>query len=122
MSLRRDDVTPIPKPVKRERAPKRGLPKVGKKMKRDREELAETRKVLLERSGGRCEARVSKLCTGHGTIVHHVTRRAQSGPNDPDNCLLVDMFCHDVLHNNPAMANELGMIRRYSNASPEDVA
>jgi hypothetical protein len=48
------DVTPIPKPVRREKAPRRGLPKVGKKAKRDQDELDAVKPELLERSRGRC--------------------------------------------------------------------
>ena len=107
------DVTPIPKPVKREKAPRRNLPRVGKKALRDRDELATVKPILMERSGGRCEAKVSNLCTGVGSQAHHVRRRAQSGSNDSDNLLWVCLWCHDLLHHNPALANELGMIERH---------
>lgn len=115
------EVEPIAKPTKREKAPRRGLPREGKKAKRDRDELAAVKPVLLERSLGKCEANVSKLCTGIGLHPHHIQRRAQSGANDAENLLWVCFFCHDVLHNNPALANELGFIRR-TTAPPEDAA
>lgn len=119
--LDRRNVEPIAKPVKREKAPRRALPREGKKAKRDRDELAAAKPALLERSRGRCEANVSKLCTGVGAHAHHIQRHAQSGTNDPDNLLFVCHFCHDVLHHNPALANELGFIRR-TTAPPEDAA
>lgn len=117
----RDDVTPIAKPTRREKAPRRGLPRVGKKAQRDADELAAAKPVLLERSQGRCEAQVSKLCTGVGVHAHHIRRRAQSGPNDPENLLWVCHFCHDWLHYNPEEAMRLGFIVR-STGGPEDAA
>lgn len=114
MSLHRENVTPIPKPVRREKAPRRGLPKVGKKMKRDQDELEAVRPILMARSGGRCEAGVAKLCTGVGAHAHHIRRRSQSGANDPENLLWVCHFCHDWLHYNPEQARELGFLVRGS--------
>jgi hypothetical protein len=113
------DVTPIPKPVKREKAPRRNLPRVGRKMTRDRDELEAVRPILLERSGGKCEAQVAKLCTSVGQHAHHIQRRAQSGSNDPENLLWVCHFCHDWLHYNPQAAAELGMIRRMGDPGPD---
>lgn len=111
---------PIPKPVKREKAPRRGIARVGKKTLRDRAELDAVKPVLLERSKGRCEAKVSNLCTGIGVHAHHVRRRAQSGSNDLENLLWVCAFCHDLLHHRPALANELGMIE--PSWTPDDAA
>lgn len=102
-------VEPRFKVERKPKKPKR-LRRVGKKGERDREELAETKPVLLERSRGRCEARTSSLCTGVGVHAHHVRRRSQGGSNDPTNLLWVCFFCHAAIHANPEQARELGMI------------
>lgn len=112
--LHRDEVTPIPKPTRREKAPQRGLPRQGKKAKRDRAELDAVKPALLERSGGRCEAKVAARCTGVGVTAHHVQRRAQSGPNDLDNLVWACRACHQELHDNPEKAYEAGLMRRSS--------
>lgn len=82
------------------------------KARKDRREMTAVRPILLERSGGKCEAHVAKLCTGVGAHAHHIRRRAQQGANDPDNLLWVCHFCHDWLHYNPEEANRLGFIAR----------
>jgi hypothetical protein len=95
------------------RTPKRPtkIPRLSKKARRDRDELAAARPVLLERSRGRCEARVSPRCTGVGVQAHHVERRVHGGTNTPDNLVWLCWFCHDRIHANPIEAMARGLLR-----------
>lgn len=85
---------------------------VGAKTKRDRDELRAARLVLLERSGGRCEARgFSPLCTGVGVHPHHIIRRSAGGGNDPEVLLWVCAHCHAAIHDRPAEALVAGFLK-----------
>jgi 5-methylcytosine-specific restriction endonuclease McrA len=93
-------------PLKR----KRGLRRFGKKARRDRDELAEVKPKLLARSGGYCEARVSKHCTTVGTDPHHIVRRSQGGKNGLDNLVWTCRACHDEIHAYPEAARAVGLL------------
>lgn len=81
------------------------------KAARDRAELKLVRLHLLERSGGRCEVRWSELCTGVGTMAHHIVRRSAGGTNDPMNLVWTCAFDHDLIHANPAEALVRGFLK-----------
>ena len=76
------------------------------------EEMHAARSVLMARSLGRCEAAVSPQCTGVGAHAHHVRMRSQGGTNEPENLLLVCLFCHSHIHHNPADSYERGFLKR----------
>lgn len=69
-----------------------------------------TKRALLERSLGRCEAGFVLGCTGVGVHAHHKKRRAQLGSDEPENLFWVCMFCHDAIHRHPEAARELGLL------------
>lgn len=94
--------------VTRFKEPRRKKPS---KMTTDAREMRAARLVLLERSGGRCEARFSELCTGIGVHAHHIKRRSSGGSNDPSNLLWSCHFCHDRIHSSPAEALVAGLLK-----------
>lgn len=79
-------------------------------------EMAIARPILLERSGGACEAACSESCTPDrrlpGTQAHHVRMRSQGGNNDPLNLMWVCVFCHSHIHHNPAESYDRGFLKR----------
>jgi hypothetical protein len=95
------------------RTPKRPrrMQRVSTKMRRNREELGLARPLLLERSQGQCEARISHLCTGIGIHAHHIERRVHGGTNALENLLWVCWFCHDRIHAHPAEAVTHGLLK-----------
>lgn len=89
------------------------LRRVGKKGKRDAEELRAVKAELLLRSRGRCEADAfSDHCTGFGVLAHHRRRRAQGGSNEADTLLWICVACHDAIHARVAEATERGFLIR----------
>ena len=86
------------------------LRRFGKKARRDAQELRDVKPELLARSGGYCEARVSKDCTKVGTDPHHVRRRSQGGGNGGANLLWVCRCCHECIHAHPESSRELGLL------------
>ncbi len=80
------------------------------KMTQDAQEMRAARLALLERSGGRCEARFSELCTGVGVHAHHRKRRSQGGTNDPANLIWTCAPCHTKVHQSPAEALVAGLL------------
>lgn len=51
-------------------------------------------------------------CGLTGEVVHHKLRRSQGGGNDLDNLVFVAHICHNWIHDHPAEAIELGLLRR----------
>lgn len=96
---------------------------VGKKARRDRNELAAVRPLVLKRG---CEYRnyltvrtellatlVSQPpITCAGTLAaHHAVRRSQGGSNDPTNLICLCSRHHNWVHMYPATSKELGLLR-----------
>ncbi|MGD9798877.1 MAG: HNH endonuclease [Acidimicrobiia bacterium] len=74
-----------------------------------------SRRAVVERSGGRCEARIRGVCRGRASVIHHVQRRRDGG-HDPKNLLHLCAGpprdgCHEFIHAHPAWAREHGFIR-----------
>jgi hypothetical protein len=93
------------------------LAKVGKKVKRDRAELAAARVVVEERSSGRCEFWMPGVftpiqCEAPAVHLHHVQRRSQGGSNDPRNLVHLCAHHHQLIRNNPAWAMDAGWLAR----------
>lgn len=73
---------------------------------------AQCRKLVAERSGGFCEARLdgknSFACQGVGQSMHHRRKVSQGGKWTPSNIVHVcgngTMGCHGYIEANPAMA------------------
>jgi hypothetical protein len=72
--------------------------------------MRRAREVVIERSGGQCEARFSNHCTGIGTQAHHIILRSQGGTWNPANLAWVCAFCHSDIHENPARAKAYGLL------------
>jgi 5-methylcytosine-specific restriction endonuclease McrA len=88
------------------------LPQRGKKVARDRVELAQAKPLLLERSGGRCEAGQSPYCRGVGSEIHHLKKRSQGGSNDPRNLAWVCGPCNGWVEDNPDAAHRAGLVTK----------
>lgn len=74
--------------------------------------LDRARFEVVARSEGRCEANVEAVCTGRGEHAHHVRRRSQGGPDTADNLLWLCASCHRFVHDNPAAAAAMGLLKR----------
>jgi hypothetical protein len=74
-------------------------------------ELRKAKKIVKERSGGRCEARIPSVCTGRATDAHHVKMRSRGGKHDPGNLLDVCRHCHDWIDANPRSATQMGLLK-----------
>lgn len=68
------------------------------------------KRALLERSGGRCEAAFSLMCTGVGVHAHHVKRASQGGSDDPSNRVWCCHPCHALIHAEPQSARDRGLL------------
>ena len=59
------------------------------------------------------ERRRTDRCQGRATDIHEPLTRARGGSIvDVDNTLAVCRRCHDWIHDNPAIATELGLLRK----------
>lgn len=88
-----------------------GRPK-GKRQATYEVEFRKQRPVVIERSDGRCEARVDGVCTGRVDHVHHRRLRRQGGTNELTNLLAVCHACHTWIHANTGRSYELGLLVR----------
>lgn len=59
-----------------------------------------------------CKAGIPCVCTGRAECRHHILRRSQGGGDDRDNTIDVCSACHRWVHDNPAAALVLGLLRR----------
>lgn len=77
------------------------------------------RAIVAARSGGACEARATRACTGRAAHVHHRKLR-RHGDHRPVNLLHVCVMCHDAIHGNVERAYGYGwLIPSYG--VPEDI-
>jgi len=109
----------IAKARRRARSP---LRRVGAKGKRERVALDRCRAVVVQRSGGWCEATTlwgkvkPVICGQHfhhpGAQLHHVwPEDRDAGVHDPTRCLWVCGAAHRWIHANPIAAAELRLLR-----------
>lgn len=112
MTHRLDEVFPRFKVPSPPRPPRRGLRAIGKKGRADRRALAKTKPILIERSGGACEAHIPGWCTGRGQHQHHVLRRSQGGKTVPENLKWTCWSCHEQIHAHPNLAISFGLLAR----------
>lgn len=111
MSLHRDDVTPIPKAGKRERAPRRPLPRISAKRRRSLRDLDKAQRIALARSGGYCEAQgFPHACTRLATEFHHVRPRSRGGRHTPENLLHLCANAHRAAHLYRTLAKAHGVL------------
>lgn len=79
--------------------------------KPDPPELVEGKRLVRERSGGWCEAKITEVCDGRSVHVHHVAGRVGKRAHDPSNLLDLCSDCHSWIHANPDAAMGLGFLR-----------
>ena len=86
----------------------------GSRMRTSIEAYKVARKMVKERSGGRCEAVLaprSTGCNGYGSMAHHIVQRSRGVDHSPGNLLWVSSQCHRYIHDNPKWATELGYLK-----------
>jgi predicted restriction endonuclease len=74
-------------------------------------ELRKAKKIVKERSGGRCEARIPSVCTGRAMDAHHVKMRSRGGKHDASNLLHLCRRCHQWIDDNPRSATQMGLLK-----------
>jgi len=68
--------------------------------------------TVFQERGDRCEAQLPSICATRGDQLHHIVKRSQGGPLIArENVLIVCMYCHAWIENNPAKAKILGLSR-----------
>ena len=82
------------------------------------EATAEVRDDVRARAGGRCQAQTPGACTGEGSHAHHLTLRSQGGTHTLDNLAWVCHACHAHLHDQPAWAMAVGLLRSSHGTAP----
>lgn len=106
----------------REKARKRGIAKVGRRAKREQQTLDFSRAFVLRRSGGMCEGPslpgVHPSWQHPANHVHHVLSRARGGGHDPSNLLHLCHSVHLYLHEHPAEATKLGLLKSARDVAP----
>lgn len=70
------------------------------------------REACAARSGGKCEAGVTKDCRGHGGHLHHKLMRSQGGKHVQENLIDVCRPCHEYIHSHPNWSYEQGYLVR----------
>lgn len=79
--------------------------------KRYEREFEKTRKLVMERAGGQCEARFAVMCElAYGWNCHHRKMRSQGGGNELENLLAVCDECHRLIHARPEDAYARGLL------------
>lgn len=79
------------------------------------------RQIIHDRAEGVCEAMLPEVCRGsQGLQWHHRKNRSQGGMGDPENCLLVCLWCHEHIGHNPRVSYEKGWLVKMSK-DPGDV-
>jgi hypothetical protein len=86
------------------------------KQRDDRAELEASKRIIWERSRGRCEfvnPTTSDLvgrCLIEAQDPHHISRQSQGPDHSPDNLLAVCRFHHRWIHDNVTEARALGYL------------
>lgn len=76
-------------------------------------EFAAAKKVVRERSHGRCEVDAVVDCTGRAEHTHHKVSRNHPATNRPENLLDVCHLCHGWIHRNPEASYKVGWLLHY---------
>lgn len=102
---------PIPKPPRKEKKPRKPIPKVSAKGRAKKQAMAQALTVYFLKHGwayfdtdGETRAALCQLCSldlaRHNADFHHRQRASQSGANTPENGLALHRLCHSFLHLN----------------------
>lgn len=88
------------------------LPKMSARRKAALPELARSREIVRERSGGWCELQ-TPVCVKIGRVPHHLAGRDGDRLTDPELQAWTCDPCHRLAHSEPALSYKMGwMIRR----------
>lgn len=75
-------------------------------------------RITRKRAKGWCQADCCDDCAYLGSDAHELLPRSQGGdPLNPDGCIWVCRPCHDWIHDHPAEAYALGLLKRRSEAA-----
>ncbi len=86
------------------------------KQRDDRAELEASKRVIWQRSGGRCEfvnpptSDLVGRCLIEAHDPHHISRQSHGHDHSPDNLLAVCRFHHGWIHDNVTEARALGYL------------
>ena len=98
------------------------LKPVSKKRSKILRKESELKKILLVRSGGRCEI-CGQLPDAFGLSKHEIKTRAEGGdPLNPENCLMTCRSCHDKETTRKGSSDKTAQIRKdftYSSPVPK---
>ena len=106
-------------PMKRNQIRRTGLmgkpvrQKQSAKVRKFAHELDAITPALMERAGGRCEARIVLVCGTGPATAHRHHKRLRTDPactNTLDCLLYICQACHDWIHGHPKEAKELGLL------------
>jgi hypothetical protein len=86
------------------------LRRISAKRRRELAEYAKNRDARRVFANGQCEAWLAG-CTYRGTQTHHVLPRGRGGDDSFDNLRWVDAQCHAWIHDHPAEAAKLELLR-----------
>ena len=59
-----------------------------------------------------CEAAIDRVCTAHSQHRHHILPRSAGGTDDASNTIDLCSACHAHIHAHPALAYEMGWLKR----------
>lgn len=71
---------------------------------------ARSRTEIIERSQGRCEARIEHVCRGRGSHAHHRLPRSRGGGDTASNLAWLCSLCHAHIHAHPAESVAAGWL------------
>jgi len=100
---------PIPKPPRKEKNPRKAIPKMSAKQAAKKKDMAQALAVYFLKHGwahfdfdGETRAALCQLCSldlhQHSADFHHRQRASQAGNNSPENGLALHRLCHSFLH------------------------
>ena len=91
------------------------------KPKKPNAAYVEAKREIVERSEGRCEARVDGVCTTYAQHAHHKRRQSQGGPDSAANLLAVCFDCHEWIHRNTSAAITHGFLIASASKAVDEV-
>lgn len=89
------------------------MKQVSKKQSKRIREYDKLRKIVYERSNGKCEINATWSCSGQCEQVHHKQGRVGDRMLDLDKMAGICHNCHEFIGRNPALAYDRGwMLKR----------
>ena len=89
------------------------LAKQSKKRQSEQYAYQKAKGELVAKTGGQCEARVTGICTGYASDLHHLKFRSRGASYVPgeDEARILCRACHSWVHANTREARALGLLR-----------